>query len=75
MLRKERNTDLYKNSLLVGILVIIISCSLPIPSVQAQGVIEETVARRDLMLNLGEGLTTDARYGNWRACKTFSPDS
>ncbi|MEE9586371.1 MAG: hypothetical protein V3W09_05650, partial [Nitrososphaerales archaeon] len=61
MLRKEYNTGLYRNSLLVGIIVIIISGSLPIPSVQAQGVIGETVARRNLVIELGDGLTTDAQ--------------
>ena len=51
-----------KNVTVVGILVVVIlSFSLPLGSSHAQGVLNETVARRDLVIDLGEGLTTDAQ--------------
>jgi len=51
-----------KKVTIVGILVsIVLSFSLPLGSSHAQGVIKETIARRDLVIDLGEGLTTDAQ--------------
>jgi len=40
---------------------LILSFTLPLDPSLAQGVIEETVARRNLVIDLGEGLTTDAQ--------------
>ncbi len=51
-----------KKVTIVGILVFaILSFLLPLGSSHAQGVITETIARRDLVIDLGEGLTTDAQ--------------
>ena len=51
-----------KKVTIVGILVFVILCfSLPLGSSHAQGVITETIARKDLVIDLGDGLTTDAQ--------------
>ena len=49
-------------TLIAGILVVVIlSFSLPLTPSYAQGVITETIARRDLVIDLGDDLTTDAQ--------------
>ena len=53
---------LLKKVTIVGILVYaILSFSLPLASSHAQGVITETITRRDLVIDLGDGLMTDAQ--------------
>jgi len=54
-------TTFLRKIVIVGLLGVILLAAFPIPSVQAQGVIAEPVARRDLVIDLGEGLTTDAQ--------------
>jgi pimeloyl-ACP methyl ester carboxylesterase/predicted nucleic acid-binding Zn-ribbon protein len=46
----------------IGVLAfVLISFSIPLTSSHAQGILEDTVARRDLVIDLGNGLKTDAQ--------------